>query len=187
MYAPSKKTCLAILDRDGTINVDRGFVHRWEDWQFCPGTLDALHRLQRAGFQLILVTNQSGIGRGLYTVQDVEWLHEQVDQYLKQLAIEIQAYLYCPHAPETACRCRKPNTKLIEEYVAERRLVVDWRHSWTIGDKPSDVTLGKRLGTRTALLRSQYWTQEALDVAPDVIAISLLDAVQFLLASSTVA
>ncbi|GIW92317.1 MAG: D-glycero-alpha-D-manno-heptose-1,7-bisphosphate 7-phosphatase [Pirellulaceae bacterium] len=173
---------LALLDRDGTINVDRGFVHRWEDFEFCAGAVEALRRLAKAGFLLVVVSNQGGIARNYYTHQDVVVLHRKLMNYLKAYDVQLAGCLYCPHAPEDRCRCRKPGTFLVEQFVKTQNLRVDWPGCWTIGDKPSDVMLGKRLGTCTALLRSVYWSPEALEVEPDLVGDSLLEVTERILA-----
>lgn len=175
---------LAILDRDGTINVDYGFVHRWEDWQFLPGAIQAMCQLRRAGFQLLVVSNQSGIGRGYYTAEDVERLHQLASAELLRHGVDILAFLYCPHSPDQPCRCRKPLPGLVLDYVDSHQLDVDLGSSWTIGDKPSDVGLGERLGTNTVLLYSSYWEEHRVQVRPTFKAASLWEATQRIVAQS---
>jgi D-glycero-D-manno-heptose 1,7-bisphosphate phosphatase len=176
---------LLILDRDGTINVDHGFVHRWEDWQFIPGVLDALQRMAQAGYLLLIVTNQSGIGCGYYTEDAVLELHRRVDAELRRNNINIAAYLYCPHARDSSCTCRKPSPQLVLDFVHQHKLLVDWGNSWTVGDKPADVEMGIRLTTNTVLLSSRYWSRDTLSVRPTLIANSLSEAVAAIFGSRT--
>jgi len=175
---------LVLLDRDGTINVDHGFVHRREHWQLIPGAADGMRALAAAGYALAVVTNQSGIARGFYTAADVDRLHAQMQRQLAEEGIELAAIEYCPHQAEDDCGCRKPRAGL-GAAVLERLGDVDLAASWTIGDKPSDVAFGRRLGTRTVLLRSRYWDPGRPPAEADQIADSLGEAAQWILGPGT--
>ncbi len=143
---------VVFLDRDGTINVDHGYVYRWQDWQFLGGALRGLQRLGRAGFELVVVTNQSGVGRGYYTEGDVQTLHARVDLALRAEGIVVSTFCYCPHAPDVACECRKPRTGMIRDWLTTLPAAPDYSACWTIGDRATDVGFGQQLGTRTILL-----------------------------------
>ena len=132
------------LDRDGTINVDTGYVTSPDRVTLIPGAAEAMGELARAGYRLVVVTNQSAVGRGKATVADVE----STNQRLISLLCEADAdawpdlILYCPHEPSAGCSCRKPATGLIESSA----LNYDWARSWVFGDKISDIQFGLNLG-----------------------------------------
>lgn len=139
----------AFLDRDGVINVDHGYVSTWELFEFLPGVPEALRQLQDAGYRLIVVSNQSGIGRGLYTEVDLNRLNEQISSHLKQtVGADIAGFYHCPHHPTeakgeflTQCDCRKPATGMITRAVQEHG--IDVERSLLVGDKYSDIEAGK--------------------------------------------
>jgi len=135
-----KKTIF--LDRDGTINDDRNaeYISKVEDFTFLPGSIEALKLLQDSGFQLIIITNQSGIGRKYYTEEDYQRLTKYMLHELEKDEIKIKAIYYCSHSPESKCACRKPNPLMIEKAVNEHN--VDISNSYMIGDKTSDITMG---------------------------------------------
>lgn len=168
---------IVFLDRDGTINVDYGFVYQIKDWTFTNGAPEALKALKAAGYTLAVVTNQSGAGAGMYTENDVTVIHQHMQKLLaeKQAAVDIIAY--CPHAREAGCDCRKPKTGMAKQ-IEERLGEIDYVNSWMIGDKIADLMFGKTLGTHTAIIRSRYWHQEELPQRPDIIADSLKEAAE---------
>lgn len=136
----------AFLDRDGVINEDRGYVHKWMDFTFLPGAIDALRRLQHAGFLLVIVTNQSGIGRGYYTESDYAALTACMLDALRSSNVTIHGVYHCPHAPfssiaDATCACRKPLPGLIERALAD--LPIARSKSFIIGDKASDIAAGR--------------------------------------------
>ena len=137
----------AFLDRDGVINIDKGYVHKIEDFEWVPGIFDLLKYLQENGYSIFIVTNQSGIGRGYFTKEDIEKLHAWMLDELKKRSIEIKEIRYCPHKPEDNCPCRKPKTKMFEELI--EKYGIDTTRSIVIGDKERDVIPGKTLGCLT--------------------------------------
>lgn len=174
---------VVFLDRDGTINVDHGYVHRVADWEFHLGAPEALRDLQSAGYQLIVVTNQSGVGQGLYPESAVHELHQHMEAELEKAGVKLTAVLYCPHARDAGCSCRKPKPGMVE---AAEKLVggIAYRDSWMVGDKVADILCGQNHGMRTALLRSQYWQQSELPFQPHVVADSLAEAAHVIVAHS---
>lgn len=137
------------LDRDGTVITDRGYLSDPEGVVFEPGAVQALKRLEGAGFALIFVSNQSGIGRGLMTAGQSEAVHRRVLDRLEAAGVPITESYICPHAPWDGCQCRKPSTLLLERAAAEH--AIDFRGSFVIGDKKSDIDLGRAAGCRTIL------------------------------------
>ena len=142
----------AFLDRDGVINVDHGYVSQWEQFELIPGVVEALKSLHAAGYLLVVVTNQSGIGRGLYTEAEVVALHNQLNTFLQANAsIEIAGFYHCPHHPAEAhgalkrvCDCRKPAPGMI--LAAADDLNIDLADSILVGDKASDIEAGMAAG-----------------------------------------
>ena len=140
------------LDRDGVINVDHGYVNRIEDFEFLPGILDFIASAQKRGYFPIVVTNQSGIGRGYYTQENFEEVTAYMLREMQKHGIDIDRaqVFFCPHAPEEECGCRKPMPGMFEE--AGRRFGIDMGASWMIGDKPSDIEAAKRAGVGHTVL-----------------------------------
>jgi len=173
------------LDRDGTLNVDKGFVHRVADWEFTDRAPDALRELRDAGYALALVTNQSGVGRGYFTLDDVHVLHEYVRQRLSEQGVSLDAIAVCPHAPDDGCECRKPRTELARQIETQLGEPIAYERSWAIGDKLSDLEFGRALGTQVCLLRSRYWDEDQLPGASVLITDSLYESAQAIIARST--
>jgi D-glycero-D-manno-heptose 1,7-bisphosphate phosphatase len=147
----------AFLDRDGVVNVDRGYLHRWEDFEFLPGAVAAMRRLQAAGFALVVVTNQSGIARGYYDEDAFVRLTDAMWAALVHEGVSLAAVEWCPHHPRgsvaryaIACDCRKPEPGMILR--AARALDIDLAASVLFGDKPSDIEAASRAGVGRAIL-----------------------------------
>ena len=127
------------LDRDGVINVDHGYVYKIEAFEFNQGIFSLLRLFIEQNYKLFIVTNQSGIGRGYYSEEDFLKLTSWMLEEFKKREIEIVSVLYCPHAPEERCSCRKPKTGMIDEVLTQHKIELD--NSWLIGDKQSDIDL----------------------------------------------
>lgn len=140
------------LDRDGTLNVDAGYVYRVEDFVYMPGAKAALRLLQEAGFLLVVITNQSGVARGLFREEDVQLLNDWMIDDLKRVGIRITRIYYCPHLPEISgeCDCRKPRTGLYRRAIHD--LGLDLSRCWAIGDNLRDVEICKTGICRGALI-----------------------------------
>ena len=135
------------LDRDGVINVDHGYVSTWDRFEFLPGVPEALRALQTAGYLLVVVSNQSGIGRGLYSESDVDLLNCQIQKALTSWEVTVSGFYHCPHHPTEAfepyrirCDCRKPAPGMIFE--ACRNLDIEPAQSALVGDKRTDIEAG---------------------------------------------
>ena len=138
-------TKLVILDRDGTINrASDEFVKSPEEWQALPGALEAIGRLNHAGYHVVLATNQSGLGRGLFDIASLNSVHAHMMKALAQVGGRIDAVFYCPHGPDEGCHCRKPEPGLLEQ-IAER-YGVDLRTVPYIGDSLRDMQAAANAG-----------------------------------------
>lgn len=162
------------LDRDGTLIEEVNFLHRVEDLQFFSYTQTAIEKLKENGFLVIIVTNQSGIGRKIYDAAAMHAIHDEIQ---KKLGDKIDAFYFCPHLPDASCACRKPNLGMIEN--AARDFEIDFENSWMIGDKVIDVETGLGAGIKTALVLTGYGRKaaETLEKKPTIIAENLLEAV----------
>lgn len=138
------------LDRDGTIIEDMNYLSDPAKICFLPGAQEALRRFQDAGYQLVIVTNQSGIGRGFMTAEESTAVHERVVAALAEARVRIDGSYICPHAPKDRCECRKPQPTLLRR--AARELDIDLSSSFMIGDKYSDVGAGAAAGCTTLLI-----------------------------------
>lgn len=126
------------LDRDGTINVDYGYVHEMSRLEFIDGAVEGLKLLQSLGFLLIVITNQSGIARGYFSLEDYLQFQKQIELRLKDYGVDIAATYFCPHLNEN-CECRKPKTALF--YRAAREWNINFKGSYAIGDKKRDLCI----------------------------------------------
>lgn len=145
---------VVFLDRDGVINRDSpDFIKSWAEFEFIPGSLEALRRLYETGHSLVLVTNQSGVGRGLIPPQALADIHRNLKTAAAEAGACIREIFYCPHRPEEGCRCRKPAAGLVEQ--ACRRYRIDLGASVLVGDSLRDIECGLRAGCgRTVLVRT---------------------------------
>ena len=173
------------LDRDGTLNPDPGYIRSPDQFELFPGVAQALAKLVQAGARLIVVTNQSGVARGLFSIGDLEAIHAKLTRLLEEAGAPLDALYVCPHHPDDACTCRKPNTGLIDQAVRER--TVDLSRSYLIGDKVSDVELAKRVGSRSilvttgAVIPQQVEGLKASGLAPDWVVSSFDEAAEWVL------
>ena len=142
---------LVILDRDGTINEDSAdFVKSPSEWQPLPGALEAIARLNHAGWHVVVATNQSGLGRGLFDVASLNAMHAKMHTMLAAVGGRVDAIFYCPHAPDEGCRCRKPEPGLFEQ-IGER-YGMDLRGVPAVGDAPRDLVSAVTAGCEPHLV-----------------------------------
>jgi D-glycero-D-manno-heptose 1,7-bisphosphate phosphatase len=163
----------AFLDRDGVLNVDTGYVHRWDQIEWIEGAIDAVKMLNDRGYLVIVVTNQAGVAYGYYRESDVVLLHETMNRELRKRGAHIDAFYYCPHHPTRGssvyvknCECRKPNPGLIRQALADWPVAAD--RSFLIGDKQSDVDAAQAAGVHGLLFLGGSLTdavQQALATA----------------------
>jgi D-glycero-D-manno-heptose 1,7-bisphosphate phosphatase len=135
------------LDRDGVINVERGYTHRLEDFVILPDLIEVLQLFQKKGYLLIIISNQSGVAKGLYTQEDVEQVHAYLLKEFKKNNIIISEIYYCIHHPDVSrCICRKPDSLFVEKGLA--RFQIDAEQSYFIGDKERDVEAAAKGGVK---------------------------------------
>ncbi|WP_298036982.1 D-glycero-beta-D-manno-heptose 1,7-bisphosphate 7-phosphatase [uncultured Desulfuromonas sp.] len=154
------------LDRDGTINVEKSYLHRVEDFEFIPAAAAAIRRLNEAGFLVIVVTNQSGVARGYYGLDDVDALHRHLQGELGKVGAFIDAFYVCPHHPSEGvgafgidCSCRKGRPGMLLRAAEDHH--IDLARSFMVGDKAADVEAGLRAGCRSLLVLTGYGKSEA--------------------------
>jgi heptosyltransferase-2 len=176
------------LDRDGTLNPDPGYIKSPDQFELFSGVSEALASLKRAGARLIVVTNQSGIARGLLSRKDLDAVHMKLKRLLDGAGVTLDAIYFCPHHPDEGCECRKPNRGMIDQAVRECGVNLD--RSYLIGDHIRDIELAKRIGARSILVTTGVVAQEeaeklkASGPAPDSIASSLAEAADWLLSDA---
>jgi D-glycero-D-manno-heptose 1,7-bisphosphate phosphatase len=177
MNAGEKRKAV-FLDRDGTLIEEVNFLSRVEDLRIFPFTMEALSLLKAAGYLIIVVTNQSGIGRGIY---DTDAMHAIHDGMQVQLDGIIDAFYFCPHLPCDGCECRKPGLGMIQWATFDNP--IDLANSWMIGDKKIDVETAHNAGMKSAMVLTGYGRAHSKSVDPpaDVTAEDLLAAVRAIL------
>lgn len=142
---------LCILDRDGTVNADSDdYVKSPEEWQPLPGALEGIARMNHAGWHVVIASNQSGLGRGLFDVASLNAMHTKLHTMLAAVGGRIDAIFYCPHTPDDQCRCRKPGPGLFEQ-IGER-YGIDLRGVPTVGDSARDLVAGVAAGCEPHLV-----------------------------------
>ncbi len=157
------------LDRDGTINIDKGYLYTKEDFEYLPRAVEGLRRLSEAGYLLVVITNQSGIARGLYTEEDYLKLDTWMKTDLLSKGVSIAASYYCPHLPQAkikqykiVCRCRKPSTELF--WRAQQDLNIDMDHSFAVGDRLRDLSICNESGIKGILLSDVLYVHKGITV-----------------------
>jgi len=177
MNEPRRGARAAFLDRDGTINLDVVHCSRIEDFHILRGVPEAIGRLNRAGYLVVVITNQSAVARGLLSEQELKQIHDHMRSWLAQRDARVDAVYYCPHGPDDGCDCRKPKPGLLMRAVCE--LGIDPTKSCMIGDSERDVQAGAAAGCRTALISPDGHVPDR--VTPDYKTRDLPDAVMWVL------
>jgi len=175
------KACF--FDRDGTLNNDGGYVHKVEDFKLIDGVIDAL-KLLKDDFKFFIVTNQSGVGRGYYTIYDVNKFNDTMLEEFTKNGIKIEKIYICPHTPEDNCDCRKPSIKFIKD--AEKEFNTDIKNSWVIGDHSWDVKTGINAGCNSIYVLTGHGRKEQDDleknnIKPSFIAEDLYEAAKMIM------
>ncbi len=183
----SKPTPAVFLDRDGVINASpgTGYVRSWEEFAFLPGTLEAIRDLHRAGFRLVVVSNQRGIAQRLYSQAAVEEITTRMTAAVMEAGGALDAVFYCAHLETAGCACRKPQRGMIDQACA--RYPTDLSRSFMVGDDLKDILLGQATGCRTILVLSGRTGPEAPATwarLPDQICQDLRAAADWILAQA---
>jgi D-glycero-D-manno-heptose 1,7-bisphosphate phosphatase len=166
-----------LLDRDGTLNVEKHYLSDPDQLELYPGTADALKRLRALGYGLAVLTNQSGIGRGYFDRETVERVHQRLTELLAAEGASLDAIYLCPHGPDQDCDCRKPLPGLARQAMAQ--FGFDPKQAVVIGDKAADIGVGQAIGARTILVRTGWGAdaERAGDCRPDAVVDDLAAAV----------
>ena len=183
-----KKNRGIFLDRDGVVNASpgQGFVTNWRDLSFLPGTLQALKRLRRSGFKVIVISNQSAVGRGLMGLRTLRQITNEMLTAIQKAGGGLDAVYYCPHHPEAGCSCRKPKVGLLKK--AARKYSIDLTKSFVIGDSRTDIQMGKKAGCTALLVLSGKINRRslpALGLPRDRVFGNLLQATRWILRQET--
>lgn len=165
------------LDRDGTIIKNVPYLNDPEKIEFLPYVIEGLKILISNGFNLFIVTNQSGVSRGLIKLKELKEIHKRIKNILKKEGIKIKDIVYCPHLPEDNCNCRKPKTGLIE--ILLKKYKIDLKKSYLIGDKDEDILLAKNIRVKSVSV------SDKVNVKPDFIAKNFKEAVLWIIKDSS--
>lgn len=168
---PSNK--VVILDRDGTVVIDRGYLDDPAGLEFEPGAAEALRCLYARGYRLIVITNQSGVGRGFFPLERVVAMNARLEAMVEDIGAKLEGIYFCPHAPDAGCTCRKPALGLLTQAASE--LAFDPADAVVIGDKESDIEFGRRAGAATILIGVTAPAPTGR-IAPDAVVPNLLEA-----------
>lgn len=165
-----------ILDRDGTIITERKYLSDHNQVELIPNAAIGLKKLKDQRLGLLVITNQAGIGRGYFNLNDLKLIHKRLSDLLAGEGIILDGIYFCPHVPEDNCNCRKPNLGLIEKAAKEHNF--DPKMCFVIGDKALDIELGKNMGAKTFLVRTGYGLEVEKQnlVKPDYTVDDLLQA-----------
>jgi D-glycero-D-manno-heptose 1,7-bisphosphate phosphatase len=173
------------LDRDGTVAEEVGYLNHASRFRMFPFVAAAIERLKKAGLPVIIVTNQSGVGRGYFPESLVHTVNELMTQQLREAGTKIDAIYYCPHVSAENCNCRKPKTGMLERAAQEHAL--DLQRSFVVGDRYGDVELARNARARSILVRTGYgegelaWQAVNWPVQPDFVAEDLTQAADWIL------
>ncbi len=176
------------LDRDGTLNVDTHYLSHPDQVVLLPGVVQGLHYLQAMGFRLIVLTNQSGVARGYFNETQVTAVHARLRGMLMAEGVILDAFYFCPHAPDDHCACRKPRPGLLDQVRRDHNFNPE--QAYIIGDKDSDIVMGKVAGIRTILVcpdlpadSSQRGSDTANCVTPDFLVKNLVEAAMLIIST----
>ena len=184
------KGVTVFLDRDGTLNHDSGYISSPDEFILFAGVVEAIARLNQAGGSVVLVTNQSGLARGLFTLPDLEAIHRKLEKTLKAGGAWLDGIFFCPHHPNEACWCRKPNPGLLEQ--AEAKLGVHVSRSYVVGDKIIDMKLARNVGAVGVLVTTSSYSRESQqavhsgEIRPEFVVCNFEEAVNWILQDAEV-
>jgi histidinol-phosphate phosphatase family protein len=153
-----KKSAAVFIDRDGTLIHEKHYLRKIKDVKLFSGSVEAIKILKGAGFKIIVVTNQSGIGRGYLTEEKLNKINRHIERVLAAKGAKVATTYYCPHVPEDRCSCRKPGLGMVKR--AEKRFNVDLKRSYAVGDHVNDFLLGKNMGGTGVFLLTGHGKEE---------------------------
>jgi histidinol-phosphate phosphatase family protein len=155
---------VVFLDRDGVINkkLEGDYVKFYDEFTFLPGVIETIRKIKQKGLMVIIITNQSGIGRGIMSEDDLTKVHEQMLDDLEKEGVTIDAIYHCPHSPDNGCDCRKPKDGLFKQALMDFN--IDLKNSWMIGDEQKDVEAGEKAGCKTYLLSKGELLSETIEL-----------------------
>jgi len=177
------------LDRDGTIADEVGYLNHLSRFRMFPFAAAAVRRLNEAGLPVVVITNQSGVGRGYFPESLVHEVHTQMTQQLAADGARVDAVYYCPHTSADNCSCRKPKTGMLER--AAREHAIDLKRSFVVGDRHGDIELARNVEARSILVRTGYgegelaWRAAKWTSQPDFVARDLVDAADWILGQTS--
>jgi D-glycero-D-manno-heptose 1,7-bisphosphate phosphatase len=163
----SQQRRFVVLDRDGTIIEEREYLSEPQQVALLPGVGAALRELRQMGFGLVVITNQSGVGRGIFDQAQLQRLHEHLRELLEREGVHLDGLYVCPHKPDDDCACRKPRLGLLQKAAGE--LGFNFANSIVIGDKACDIEMGHAAGALTFLVRTGYGAQVDNEAAADFV------------------
>ena len=151
MPQPNKIKKILFLDRDGVINIEpEGYITDWSDFEFLPDALDTIKRATDEGYRIIIISNQSAIGRGMCSKETIDGIMSKMVETVEAHGGKIKDIFYCPHTPEDKCKCRKPEPDLF--FQAAEKYDIKLTNTWFIGDKLTDVAVAMRVGAKPILI-----------------------------------
>lgn len=177
--APARPSPAVFLDRDGTINKEIEYLHEPEKWELLPKAREGMKKMQDMGYRIVIITNQAGIGLGYFSKEDFYRVNRRMLKEISGFGINIDKIYFCPHSRTERCHCRKPDIGLIMR--AKQDLNLNLSQSYLIGNKTADIEAGRRVGTRTILIRAgREGRDKEFEVQPDYLAGDLADAARYI-------
>ncbi len=179
---------VVFLDRDGVINQDSPeFIKNWKEFFFIPGSIEAIRRLTSSGFDIIIITNQSGVGRKLFSLADLNEMHTNLKARIEAENGRIKEIFFCPHRPNEKCKCRKPLPEMVLK--AQKKYNIDLSTAVMVGDSAKDIQCGRNAGVGKTILVETGNPRTALDILirqgiqPDLVTANLFSASEWILAN----
>lgn len=172
-----------LIDRDGTLNVEKHYLSDPDQLELIPGAAQALKRLREAGWGVAVVTNQSGIARGYFDRNQLDEIHHRLVELLAAEGTGVDGIYICPHGPDDACTCRKPLPGMVEQAAAEHGF--DPLCAWMVGDKEVDIEMGHAVGAKTILVRTGYGSKYVGGTKADFVVDDLSAAISLILSSTS--
>lgn len=169
------------IDRDGTICEEVDFLDDISKLKLIKGSTEAIRMINHSGMKAVVITNQSGVGRGLFTEDFVKEIHETLKGIIRKEGAFLDGIYYCPHLPDSGCQCRKPETGMLN--IAAKDMAIDLKRSYVIGDKAIDIELAHKVGAKSVMVKTGYGESELcrLSISPDYVAGNILEAVKWIL------